>query len=190
MRTSPVTSIRRFTFRAAISGVVVCVLGLAISTAPEARPLAAAGDDITLTGCLIRGEGDGAGYLLANAPGDPAWLKSDDRKVEPSSVGTTGSFTTIFYWLEGSEDLRAHIGHRVQVEGDLVGDVKEGEIKTDRKDRWTEVTVSADGRKMKARVPHASVFPGTGRDQDRKTDVLVRRVLVEHVKMQSAACLP
>ena len=48
----------------------------------------------------------------------------------------------MFYWLDGDDDLKHHIGHRVEVEGDLKGDVKDGEIKTERKDNWTEVTVT------------------------------------------------
>jgi len=61
-------------------------------------------DEIKLTGCLIRAE-NGAGYLLTNAPDDPALFKADDRKVAPSAVGTTGGFATVFYWLYGNNDL-------------------------------------------------------------------------------------
>ena len=46
--------------------------------------------------------------------------------------GTSGDYTTLFYWLDGSGDLNQHIGHRVEIAGDLKGDVKEGEITTDR----------------------------------------------------------
>src|SRR5229473_3324169 len=145
-------------------------------------------DDIKLTGCLIRGEGDLGGYLLTNAPDDPAWLKSDNHKVAPSAVGTTGGFTTLFYWLYGSNDLNAHVGQRVEIDGDLQGDAREGEIKTHRKDHWTELTLTVNGRSMKARVPNASFMFATDRDHKHKSDVLVRRVNVEHVKMIAAGC--
>jgi len=168
---------------------LACLFGLVMAGAPQARPNTVAGDQIKLSGCLIRGEGDG-GYLLTNAPDDPAWLKAADLKVAPSAVGTTGGFTTIFYWLDGNGDLKAHVGHRVEIDGDFKGDVKEGEIKTDRKDQWTEVTVSSDGRTMKARVPHASVVPASNRDREHKSDILVRRVNVEHVRMLGATCQP
>jgi len=149
---------------------------------------AAAADDVKLSGCLIRGEGDGAGYLLTNTSAEP-WLASPGRQVAPSALGTSGDTATLFYWLDGSGDLKQHIGHRVEIEGDLKGDVKQGEITTDRKDNWTEVTVKADGRTMKANVPNTSVFPASDRDKDRKkTDILVRRVDVEHVRMLAASC--
>jgi hypothetical protein len=177
------------TVRTAIGSVTACFLGIALSSALQAAPYPPAGDEIKLSGCLIRGEGDG-GYLLTNAPSDPAWLKGEDRQVAPSAVGTTGTFTTIFYWLDGHGDLNEHVGHRVEIEGDLKGQLKEGEIKTDRKDQWTEVTVSFDGRTMKARVPHTSIVPAADRDRDRKSDILVRRVNVEHVHMLTPTCQP
>lgn len=191
MQQLPAMRIQTFIAWAATALIGVFCLGTAAATSAESRTLAyTGGNSIKLTGCLIRGEGDGAGYLLTNAPADPAWLKSEDHKVTPSAIGTTGGFTTIFYWLDGHGDLNAHVGNRVEIEGDLQGDVKQGEIKTDRKDSWTEVTVSSSGRKMKARVPNASIVPASDRDRDRKSDILVRRVAVEHVKMIGAGCQP
>ena len=88
--------------------------------------------------------------------------------------------------LDGNGDLRKHIGHRVKIEGDAKGDVKEGEMKVDRKDSWTELTVKSDGRKMTARVPKASIVAGP--DPLRKMDVLVRKINVERVRMLAADC--
>ncbi len=147
----------------------------------------AADKSVKLSGCLIRGEGDGAGYLLANPPAEP-WLHSSGKQVTPTTLGTSGDYATIFYWLEGHDDLRTHIGHRVEVEGDLRGDVKDGEITTERKDNWTDLTVKADGRTLKAHVPNTSIFPASNRDKERKSDILVRRVDVERVRMLAATC--
>ena len=158
------------------------------SSAVHAHPNGFAADTIKLSGCLIRGEGDLGGYLLTNAPDDPALIKADDHKLAPSSVGTTGGYTSTFYWLSGNGDLKAHVGHRVEIEGDLQGDLRQGEIKTSRKDRWTEVTVTVNDRSMKARVPNASLMPASDRDHTHKGDILVRRVNVEHVKMIGAGC--
>ena len=154
-----------------------------------ALPAAAFAEDLKLTGCLVRGEGDGAGYLLFNAPGGaPALSKADDRSVTPSIVGTTGAFTNIFYWLDGHGDLKNHVGHQVEIEGDLSGDLKEGEIETDRDDRWTEVTVKYGNRTMTAKVPNASIISVDRDDQQHKSGILVRRVNVEKVKMLGATC--
>ena len=43
--------------------------------------------------------------------------------------------------------MKSHIGHTVEIEGGLKGDLKEGEIAVERKGNWTEVTVKAEGRK-------------------------------------------
>jgi hypothetical protein len=147
-----------------------------------AQPLHAA-DEVTLTGCLVKAEGDD-GYLVTNTPAEPAMVGTAGNTVAPDAFGGVGRFATIVYWLENDDDLKAHVGHRVEVEGDLKGDLKEGEIKVDRKDRWTELELKADGRTLKANVPHASVVAG----KDGKTSILVRRVGVEKVKMLDAAC--
>jgi hypothetical protein len=149
--------------------------------------VSAADKRVKLSGCLIRGEGDDAAYLLTNPPTE-AWLNSPGRQVTPTTVGTSGDYATIFYWLEKHDDLRSHVGHRVEVEGDLKEDVKDGEITTDRKDNWTEVTVKADGETLKARVPNTSIFPANSREKERKGEILVRRVDVERVRMIAALC--
>jgi hypothetical protein len=82
--------------------------------------------------------------------------------------------------------LAPHIGHQVEIEGDLEGQLREGEIRIDRKDSWTEIDVRSGGREMKARVPNASVVAGP--NADRKVEVLVRRVSVDKVRMIDATC--
>ena len=172
-----------FTPKLAVAVLLVCTFAV---TAQEAGTARAADKDVKLSGCLIRGEGDD-GYLLANPPTEPH-LSSQGQQVTPSALGTSGNYATIFYWLDADDDLRPHIGHRVEVEGELKGDVKDGEISTERKDNWTELTVKADGRTMKARVPNSSMFPASNKDKERKSEILVRRVDVERVRMISAAC--
>lgn len=122
-------------------------------------------DPVKLTGCLVKGEGSGAGYLLLNAPMEPGATPSENRSMTPGTVGTTAAFANIFYWLDKDDDLTPHIGHRVEVEGDLKGDVKRGEMKIDRKAQWTEIEVKSNSRKMKALVPNASVLAGPGSDR-------------------------
>jgi hypothetical protein len=165
------------------------VCALTVAASPVFVPaLSADADDITLTGCLVRAEGDGDPFLLTNTPSVPALTRGNDTNVLPSGVGTSGEYRTVFYWLDGDSQLKDHVGHQVEIEGDVKGDVKEGEIKLDRKDNWTELSVKADGRSMKARVPHQSVFASG--DNDRKGTVAVRRVDVEHIRMLSASCEP
>jgi hypothetical protein len=94
----------------------------------------------------------------------------------------------VFYWLGGDDDLKKNVGRRVEIEGELKGDIKPGEIKVDHKDDWTELEVKSDGHEMKAKVPNAYVFANPSRDKDRKINAMVRRVDVDHVKMLSATC--
>ncbi len=145
-------------------------------------------DTVTLTGCLVRGEGDGAGYMLSNAPGEPAWQRSADQRIEPTSVGTSGGFESIFYWLDGDDDLKKHVGHTVRITGEPDDELDDAQIEVNRKKEWTEVVVKSDGRTMKAQVPNASVSTAPGQDGDSKTRVLVRRVDVEKIEMLSATC--
>ena len=139
-----------------------------------------------MTGCLIRGEDDG--YLIANLPSEPAASATGNSSVTTTAIGTAGTYSNVFYWLGDDGDLKHHVGHRVEIEGHLKGDLKDGEIKLERKDGWTELRVKADGRSMKAKVPNAFIAAASSRDKDRKMTALVRRVDVDHVRMLAASC--
>ncbi len=177
------TSTRRTV--SALSAAVLMAGLLAVTTAKASAGNASTDDTKKLTGCLVKGQGDG-GYLLVNAPMEPASTTATQRAAEPGTVGTAGVFANVFYWLKDDDDLRPHVGHRIEVEGEVEGDVKEGEIEIDRKDQWTEIEIESDGREMKAQVPNASIVAGP--NADRKIEVLVRRLEVEKVRMLDATC--
>jgi hypothetical protein len=143
--------------------------------------------DIKLSGCLVRGET--GGYLLTNVPGEPVWQRSAEGTVLPDAVGTTGAVATVFYWLDDHDDLKSHVGHLVEVEGNLKGQIEDGAIKVDRKSNWTELTLKSGDRELKARVPPVSIVGASTRD-DRKVSVLVRQVDVQNVRMLDASCRP
>lgn len=158
--------------------------GAVMMFAAPGLPSAATADSVKLSGCLVQGHDDD-GFLLINGPREPA-IVGAAPVATPGAVGTTGVTANIFYWLAKDGDLTPHIGHQVEVEGDLKGNLRDGEIKIDRKEQWTEVEVTSDGRTMKARVPNTSIVAGP--NADRKVDVLVRRVDVNKVKMLDATC--
>src|SRR5262245_17221400 len=162
----------------------LCAAG-AIAGLLSASSAHVAADSVKLTGCLIKGD-NGGGFLLINPPSEPGGAVMDRHTVAPGSVGTTPMFANIFYWLEKDNDLTKHIGHRVEIEGDTKGDVKKGEMKLERKDSWTELEVKSDGHEIKARVPNSSIV--AGHDDDKKLDVLVRRLDPEKVRMIDAIC--
>jgi hypothetical protein len=165
------------------------LLGCAVAAAIGLVGVAAfaADHDVTLTGCVVRGEGHG--FLLTNVPGEAAFERARADKIEPGVVGTSGASQTTFYWLEDDKDLAKEAGHRVELSGEIEGDVKPGEIKIDRKDRWTEVEIKSEGRTLKAQVPQSLfVVSDATSHPDQKVDVLVRRVEPKHVKMLAASC--
>ena len=174
--------------RIVLAGLIACTIAVATVQADFASPFRFDDKSIKLTGCLVKGEGDG-GYLVTNLPSEPASTASATAIV-PSAVGTSGGSAPMFYWLDDNHDLERHVGHRVEIDGRLKGDLKEGEIKLERRNNWTDVTVKSDGRSMKAVVPNASMFPASPRDErsNRKVAAIVRKVDVEHVRMLAARC--
>jgi hypothetical protein len=141
---------------------------------------------MTLTGCLIGGEGDD-GYLLTNMTANPR-ERASSGAVAPGPVGTAGTAATTLYWLEDDDELEPHVGHRVEVQGELTGDVEEGEIEIEREDSWTELRIQSDGRDLTVRVPHSVVVMPPRSDSEQKVDVLVRKVDVDRVRMLAASC--
>jgi hypothetical protein len=173
----------------ALAGLFACTMMIPQLDAGSATPFRVDDNQVKLTGCLVKGERGDHGYLITNLPSEPASTSSAGVNVVPGAVGTTGAYSTIFYWLDGDDDLERHVGHRVEIEGRVKGDLKPGEIKLERRDNWTEVTVKSDGRSMKATVPNASLFPASTRDDsNRKISALVRKVDVDHVRMVAARC--
>ena len=175
------------THRTLLAGLIAATTVTAVAAMNTFVQAAPKDEKIKLSGCLIKAEGDND-YLISNLPSEPSASSSADRSVTTTAIGTAGNFTNVFYWLGGDDDLKKNIGHRVEIEGELKGDIKEGEIKLDRKNNWTELEVKSDGHSMKAQVPNAYVFPDPSRDKDRKISAIVRKVDADHVKMLGATC--
>ena len=173
--------------RPLLAGLVAAATVTSVAAVNTSVQAASKDEKIKLSGCLIKAEGDND-YLISNLPSEPSSSASADRTVATTSIGTAGTYTNVFYWLGGDDDLKKNVGRRVEVEGEVKGDIKEGEIKLDRKDNWTELEVKSDGHEMKAKVPNAYIFPNPSADKDKKISAMVRKVDVDHVKMLSAAC--
>lgn len=162
-------------------------LALACALAMGLNAAAAAADekDIRLSGCLVRGQ-NGDGYLLTNVPGEAAWQRPADATVAPGPVGTSGTVSTIFYWLDKRDGLEEHVGHEIEIEGKLRGDLKDGRIRIEPQGDWTDVAIEADGQTLKAQVPRSLLVVPAG--SDRQVDVLVRKVEPQKVRMLAAVC--
>ena len=148
--------------------------------APTARP-----DDkgIRLTGCLVKGDD---GYLLTNLPSEPSTLSPVGANIIPGAVGTSGVYSTIIYWLKDDDELKHHVGHRVEVVGSLKGDPENAKIRLRRYYAWTEMKVKAGGHTLQAMVP--VMVPAPIVDIDNEVSAVVRRVDVDHVFMLSVGC--
>jgi hypothetical protein len=168
--------------------LIVCgtVIGAGVHLSGPFANAANQDRDVTLTGCVVRGEDAGDGFLLTNVTGDSQARHAPGTTVAPGPIGTSGA-ATVLYWLEEDDELEAHVGHRVEVKGELEGDLKAGEIEIDREGAWTELTVRSEGRRLTARVPQ-SIFVTSPGARDDSVDVLVRKVDVERVRMIAASC--
>jgi len=148
--------------------------------APALRP-----DDtgIRLVGCLVKGDD---GYLLTNLPSASSTGSPVAASGIPGAVGTAGVYSTVVYWLSGNDDLKHHIGHRVEVVGNIKGDPKNADIRFQRYLTWTEMEVKAGGHTLKTMVP--SVVPASYAGLDTTVSAVVRKVDVDHVFMLAVGC--
>jgi hypothetical protein len=165
-------------YLAIVGAVAIGLASIAISAAADDK-------DIRLSGCLVRGQ-NGEGYLMTNVPGEAAWQRPADATVVPGPVGTSGTVSTIFYWLDKRDGLDEHVGHEIEIEGKLRGDLKDGRIRVEPQGEWTDVAIEADGQTLKAKVPRSLLVVPPG--SDRRVDVLVRKVEPQKVRMLAAVC--
>lgn len=169
----------------------------AIGDAAAAR----ANDKVKITGCVIRTNDRGSGgnrSLVVWSRGDVVFSNAvvefepaSDSKAVARVVGTSGGGIPIFYWLDDEDDLSKHVGQSVELTGELDDDFESGEIKFDRKGEFTEIEFEADGKEVKARVPTAMLANADDKESDkddRKYNIVVRRVDVDDVKMLSTTC--
>lgn len=178
-----------------IAGAVALVLpGLAAAgqsaTGAAARP--AGGDDVTLTGCVVKGEG---GYVLTNIAEATAAAATAGTTPEMArknlEAGIAGP-AQVIYWLTDDEELEAHAGHQVEVRGELEGDIEKGKISVEREGGMIELEFKVeDEKKITVKLPPTHAPVGTaGAVGDKEVDVpyVVRRIDVESVKTLASVC--
>ena len=136
-------------------------------------PVATAQDQkVTITGCAVKGSGDGDGFLLAN---------------------TTDQTTTRFlYWLDDDDDeVQKLMGQLVEVTGQVEGDIKRGEIKVEREGGMIELEIKAAGRKANVKladVPSALGTAGSVKDREIELPYVVRKLDVKSAKPIAPTC--
>jgi len=181
---------KRMSLAAAIA-FALCASGAAATTG-------AADDDdkkVTIVGCAVKGDGDGDGFLLANSVAETTRTTTVTGATGTSvSSSTTREFgpDRIIYWLDDDDDkVEAHMGHQIEITGEVEGDLEEGEIDIEREDGHVELEIDADGRKATVRLPNVPAAVGTAGsvdDDEKELKYIVRKLDVKSVKMIAAAC--
>jgi hypothetical protein len=153
-----------------IATAIVSFAGLSVG-------VAASDPEVTVTGCIIRG--DDGGFLVAD-------LGARTATASPSAtLGTSGKAARVLYLLKNDDDWKEHAGKRVELKGEIEGDVEEGKIEVERKDEGIEVEIESDGRKVKALLPHWTagiVSDKAVTDDKTETKYLVHKIDVKEVK--------
>jgi hypothetical protein len=177
-------------------GLIVTVAAFATVASGSVNASERAQDrKITLTGCAVKGTGDGDGFLLANNVDE-----TTRTTVTSSAAGSTISSTTskefkparILYWLDDDDDVVEKLmGQLVEVTGEVEGDVKRGEIEVERENGMIELEINAGGRKANVKLPDVPSAIGPSRSvKDRETELpyLVRKLDVKSARSIAPTC--
>ena len=167
-----------------------------VAASKPAQVTAAEGQEkVTLTGCAVKGNGDGDGFLLANSV-----EQTTRTTTTPTPAGSTVNSTTtnemkparILYWLDDDNDEVAKLmGQLVEVTGEVEGDVKRGEIQVERENGMIELEIKADGRKANVKladVPSAIGTAGSVKDREVELPYVVRKLDVKSAKSIAPSC--
>jgi len=152
-------------------------------------------EKVTLTGCAVKGNGDGDGFLLANSV-----EQTTRTTTTPTPAGSTVSSATttemkparIVYWLDDDDhEVAKLMGRLIEVTGEVEGDVKRGEIEIERENGMIELEIKADGRKANVKladVPSAVGTAGSVKDHEVELPYVVRKLDVKSAKEIAATC--
>jgi hypothetical protein len=176
--------------------ISMCATALALSfvaVAGQTSLDARAQEKVTITGCAVKGTGDGDGFLLANSV-------EQTTRTTPSTTGSTVSSSTttemkatrVLYWLDDDDDeVQKLMGQLVEVTGEVEGDVKRGEIAVERENGMIELEIKAGDRKATvtlADVPSAIGTAGSVKDRETELPYVVRKLDVKSAKSVAASC--
>lgn len=194
-------------------GLMLIAFAISFGFAPDrTKVVHADGEDVTLTGCVVQGNDGDNGFLLTNVL--PASIDQSTRTAArdtqgtQESEGTSGTLpgaSNVYYLLddiENDDDLPNYSGKRVEVRGELKGDIEKGEMQVERDGDWVKLKIKTDGKDVKTRIPYVSVMPnptntavgtsGTSQgmkdDQEIELNINVRKLEVKDVKIVSGSC--
>ena len=184
-------------------GSAVTAQQAAVGTAPVPT-----GDDkeVMITGCVIKGDD---GFVLSSV-GEAVTVQTSRTTIGTSGTTTTTTSTTTpatpvippegqryIYWLDDDDDLlERHAGQRVEVKGEIEGDIERGEIEVERENDMIELEIKAKGEKITVKLPDTPAAKDTavgtsGRVTDEPKDIpfKVRKFDVKSVKAVASSCM-
>jgi len=163
-----------------LSSVTVTLLAtLAIQGTAYGQPAAAAGEPISIMGCLIRA--DEGGFLVAELP------RPIERTDRP--VGTSGHSTNLYWVDDDAMELFDHVGHRVQMIGRAAQPVDPDAIDIVPMQPWTEISFRADGKQVKVRLPRLRQAPlAAGEIADAPLNVAIRKFQRDNMRLAGLSC--
>ena len=145
--------------------------------------------DVTLTGCVVKGDG---GYVLSNATRSPAGSPAGTSGTMPSQPGASSGAMKgqTYYSLGNDAQLAGHAGEVVEIVGVIEGDVPPEEIAIKPAPDGVNLELTVDGKKVAFLIPTASGAVGTSGSMtpaDSK-NVKVSNVDVKSVKTVADNC--
>ncbi len=149
---------------------VIAVFALIWGYAPgmAAPPPDMDGVPLTLSGCVVAGEGNDS-FLLTNVVVD----------------GTALAPVNAFYRFNSTDGLKRHIGHRVEVKGKAdLDDVDKGKVRVRTEDGRVTTEVSSERRSVKA----ADIWFGTLGAMKLDANVATYKFNVDSVKRLAGNC--
>jgi hypothetical protein len=178
---------KRMSFAAAIA--FASALSAISATAQSVAAAAPQQDkkDVTLTGCVVKGDG---GYVLSDvSPENTAAATAGTSTPPPAGAVAPGR---VLYWLKDDDDLAEHAGHKVEVKGEIEGDIEKGMISAEREGGLVELEFKIDGdKKVTVKVPDVPASVGTAGavgDKEKDFAFVVRKIDVDSVKMLASTC--
>ena len=174
---------------------VACALAVGFVTSTGASANAEE-EKVTITGCVVKGPGEGEGCLLAHA-GERTTRTTTTPGVSGNTVSSTTTTTEmkptrVLYWLDDDDDvLDRYMGQQVEVIGEVEGDVQRGEIEIEREGGMVELEIKADGRKATVKLPEVPSAVGTSGsvgDHEKELAYVVRKLDVKSARGLATNC--
>jgi len=149
--------------------------------------------DVTITGCVVKGDGGYVLLPLEEHGGAASILPPASPEAPPAGTsGIPSSLIRVLYWLEDDDELEDHAGQRVEITGELEDDLDEGEVSVEREDDGTvEVEFKHDGKTIVVKLPDIPATAGTSgaiTDKEKDYQFAVRKVEVKSVRMLASTC--